>query len=189
MIHLYGMLLMMAVSVDAMAQDTVSQPIDNAYIDEANRITEVSEVNRLSNELYREKFGEDQVVNLVTDIPPNGAYYRIAFKKTPYLVDTGLLDIWHRPLADDSASIEQLVERYYGLLKGDNDEQGYFVDYVKDSAKQAGFFFDENGHALYIVMCSPQQEFVMATIEMNLTTREKMELARDFIRKTRFVGG
>ncbi len=180
---------MMLVAIGAVAQDTVLQPIVNDYIDEANRIREVSEVNRLSNALYREKFGKEQAVNIVTDIPPNGAYYRIAFQKTPYLADTGLLDIWHRRLADDTASIEQLTERYYGLLKGDNPGNGYVLDYIKTPSMQAGYFFDEQGHALYIVMRSPAQEFVMATIEMDLTAREKVELARDFIRKTKFVGG
>ncbi|MGJ1474491.1 hypothetical protein ACR79L_03825 [Sphingobacterium spiritivorum] len=160
----------------------LSEHVSNPYLSEANRITNVEEVNAIYNRLYREYF-DDNNRYPKEELGKNETYYKIIYKNKEGLISL----TYSKGNNTTKHTIEDITENYLMTLLGGYVYEDFVKGYVKQANVHGGFFFNMESFDAEIFMYSkPREDFVWATIEINLNAADREALARDFISKTEF---
>ncbi|MGJ1286349.1 hypothetical protein ACR79P_17415 [Sphingobacterium spiritivorum] len=156
--------------------------LSNPYISESNRITSVEELNIIKNRIFREHFDTNNPYPK-DELGENETYYRIQYKGKEGYISL----MYSQGDGEQTRSIEDITESYLkGLLSGYVYED-FIKGYVKQSNLHGGFYFNmENTNVHIFIDSKPREDFVWATIEINLNAADREALARDFISKTEF---
>lgn len=160
----------------------LSEHVTNPYLSEANRITTVDEFNIMRNRVFRELFGINNP-DPREELSENADYYRIQYKGKEGLISFR----YSKGKGIPKHSIEDITENYLLTLLSGRVYEDYVKGYVKQENVHGGFFFNMESFSTDIFMYSkPREDFVWATIEINLNKEDREALARDFINKTQF---
>ncbi|MGJ1430682.1 hypothetical protein ACR79M_04940 [Sphingobacterium spiritivorum] len=160
----------------------LSEHVTNAYLSEANRIKSVDELNIIRNRVFIEFFGINNP-DPKEELGINETYYRIQYKDKEGFISL----TYSKGTGIPKHSIEDITENYLMTLLGGYVYEDFVKGYVKQENVQGGFFFNMESINTHIFMYSkPREDFVWATIEINLNKEDREALARDFISKTQF---
>ncbi|QQS98226.1 hypothetical protein I6J03_00955 [Sphingobacterium spiritivorum] len=160
----------------------LSEHVSNPYISQSNRITNVDELNIIQNRVFREHFGTNNPYPK-EELGENETYYRIQYKNKEGYISL----MYSKGDGEQTRSIEDITESYLkGLLSGYVYED-FIKGYVKQQNLHGGFYFNpENFGTEIFIYSKPREDFVWASIDINLNAADREALARDFISKTEF---
>ena len=168
------------------AQQNALSYINNSYIESSNRLNTVGSINDLRNSIYQSQFGEihpyqeDEVSN-------NSAYYKIFYKKNTPSMKEGALSIQCTGADLGDLDFDKSLDNYYRFIASDRDLSDYTKKVIKTATYNAGYFFNKKENDINILIYSKGKPgMVRATLEINLSSAGKVELAEDFISKTTF---
>lgn len=176
------LLMLTLLGFQSIGAQQLSEHINNPYISESNRITTVEELNIIHNRIFNEHFGTNNPYPK-DELGQNETYYRIQYKGKDGYISL----MYSKGDGAQKRSIEDITETYLKGLLGGYVYEDFIKGYIKQANLHGGFYFNPENFRTQIFMYSkPNEDFVWATIEINLNEADREALARDFISKTLF---
>ncbi|PRD54697.1 hypothetical protein C5749_14790 [Sphingobacterium gobiense] len=178
-----------------MAQQNITRTYTNNYIDDSYKIGTNVELNILSGNLFKDFYGGKRRTDTY-EIDNDRAFYKIYYEAFPKKIE-GLLNIWVKRQYTGKTDIKDVLDRFYNIYLLDDNEADYIketVNYQYPSGKiSGGYFLSKNDNMITIVIevsesrsVIPVRVFAYAEITMNkLSVTERVEFAKDFIRRSR----